>query len=442
MVRSTSALILLMVSMNCMFHVYGGFQYGKHFPRGAAAVDYAYKTLWYRFYPANYNWNYYQFCETSNHPYNIDALVKAADGNNHYTARDANCHLLLDFNKNYELATNDGQYSFIEHAGVGVNGVKRGNPFSIHWYDDNWFATYMAIAYDRPQPFGLVDYGDFTRWKVVGGDTTAWTPYSKNFIDTLALDSLYYLATGDVKSALSSLQQILSSSDYTYDSSMQRYVYPNINENYHYGLALISAWMLLGNGNLPADTQNLLLQHAISLRSNIMSFQERQSDGTYVGWVTGTRDPNTLINIESITACVLGLGANAYHTFEVGQAPLLYNNSNSYFYRPHNTLSAVVGLSKEGFMSYGPYIKYPAKQWTVKFYARSPSNDDVSAMTFEVVTKDTVLSTVSVNGKGLRNNNEWTEIPLSFTLSAETELEFRAYWHGLINVDISLIRVI
>jgi len=438
---SRSAALILILLVCCFVSVYPAFKYGMHFPRGTAAVDYAYDVHWQHLYPANYKWNYYDFCKTPTHPYDMNALVTAADGTTHFTARDANCHLLLDFSKIYELATTDGKYSFIEHAGIGVNGTQRGRPFSIHWYDDNWLANYMSIAYSRPQPYGLVDYGDFTRWRAIGGDTTAWKPYSEDFTDTLALDSLFYIASNDPQSAMVSFIKIITNGQHTYDPDNQRYVYANINENYHYGLVLISAWILLENGNYAPDVANILLQHAISVRSNILSFQEVK-DGKYIGWVTGTRDPGTLINIESIAACVLGLGANAYHTFEVGQAPLSYDTSSSYFYRPHNVLSAVTGLSKAGFMSHGPYLKYAPQTWTVKFYVRTPSNSKLPAMTFDVVSNGDVIAEMDVSGDQLNSNNEWSVFSLSFTLAEEAELEFRSYWHGNMNVDMSIIRVI
>ncbi len=49
--------------------------------------------------------------------------------------------------------------------------------------------------YNRQQPNGLSDYTDFTRWRIVGGDPTYWTPYpnDKTYVDLLALNGMYYI---------------------------------------------------------------------------------------------------------------------------------------------------------------------------------------------------------------------------------------------------------
>jgi len=63
-----------------------------------------------------------------------------------------------------------------------------------------------------------------------------------------------------------------------------------------------------------------------------------------------------LINTETSSLGVLALSAQTFKSFEAGLSPMLFNSSNNYFYRPYFALSAVVGLSSIGYLSYGPNI--------------------------------------------------------------------------------------
>ena len=76
------------------------FRYGVHYPNGIAAVDYIFSSdgMWKEMNPIDYAWNYYENCAESDHPFGKGDLIAAANGTRLYTARDANCHLLLDWN--------------------------------------------------------------------------------------------------------------------------------------------------------------------------------------------------------------------------------------------------------------------------------------------------------------------------------------------------------
>jgi hypothetical protein len=119
------------------------------------------------------------------------------------TCRDANGHLLLDFNHDGEIDQTSipNQGAFHEHSARGLNNQLMGNPFTNFWFDDNWLARYMSQAYSKALPYGLSEYQDFTRWRILGGHDVYWKPYGSDYFDTLALDGLYYITVGDLREA-------------------------------------------------------------------------------------------------------------------------------------------------------------------------------------------------------------------------------------------------
>ncbi len=137
-----------------------GFRYGVNHPNGTAAVDYAYGPdgMWRPLVDVSYRWNYYQQYATPTHPYDPAALIAYADGTHLTTARDAGGHLLLDFNHDGEIDVTGGGAAFCEHYGRGAGNTVLANPFTNVWFDDNWLARYMALAYGRTLPYGLSAY--------------------------------------------------------------------------------------------------------------------------------------------------------------------------------------------------------------------------------------------------------------------------------------------
>ena len=83
------------------------------------------------------------------------------------------------------LGVKNQGFAFHEHNGYGNNNTKLGAPFTNFWFDDNWLARYASQAYFMGLPNGLTSYQNFTRWQIMGGDTSYWTPYmaSADYID-------------------------------------------------------------------------------------------------------------------------------------------------------------------------------------------------------------------------------------------------------------------
>jgi hypothetical protein len=381
-------------------------------------------------------------CATSNHPFGKSELIATATGTRFYTAGDADCHLLFDSNQDGEIGTPSRGYAFHEHNGLGINGQTTGTPFTVFWFDDNLLAGYMSKAYERPEPSGLSNTSDFTRWQILSGDATNWTPYAESdYIDQLALNGLYYLAANNVNAALQKWDRILMLSGYGYDSENQKYIYPNISESYHLGLFEVLTGFLMDVPTNDIAKNQEIASHWVSLRSNILSYQET-SGSRLLGWRSNVNDPNSLMNTESIVTNVLGLGAGAIHVFEAGQVPIQVDNNN-YFARPHHVLSAVKELSTPGYMTLGPNQNYPTGKYAVDFFLRAP--DPLGTMaTIDVFDSQTnqVLASQDVLADLLTNGNDWTRITIHYEVSAsDNRLEFRTYWHGTANMDISAIRV-
>jgi hypothetical protein len=417
--------------------------YGQHYPQGKASVDYLYgpEGTWKFMSNVEYIWNYYPQYATPNHPYDRNALIGYANGTHMTTARDADGHLLLDLNHDGELDVFGGSYAFEEHNGKGVNGQTIGAPFSNFWYDDNWLARYMAIAYGRPHPYGLSAYDDFNRWAILDADGSRWVLYNSDFYDTLALDGLYYLSVGDAYDATLNWDRMLEKSLYYYDGANQRYVYPDITSNYHLGLFKILTDKLIDSGALAPYKQNQLLQHSVSLRSDIISNQETNGS-SLLGWRTGIGDANSLINTETTAVNTLALGVNCKYVFEAGRSPL-FMNDNNYFLRPHNALSAVNGLSAPGHMTYGPYWNFAPGSYQAEFLLRVPSpSGQVATLDVYDANTGTFLAQRAVFASDLLTGNQWTRITLNFTVTnPSNSLEFRTWWHGGPNMDVAYIRV-
>lgn len=419
-------------------------RYGRHDPNGTAAVEYILGAsgMWKEIKPAEYIWNYYPDCATPNHPYNQNELIAAANGARFFTARDANCHLLLDWNQDGEIDTTSGGYAFHEHNGKGISGQSMGAPFTLFWFDDNWLARYMTEAYGRPAPNGLSGYTDFNRWKILGWDPSNWQPYKEsNLIDQLALNGVYALATQNISGALEKWDRILFLSGFTYDADNQRYTYDNITESYHLGLFEILTGFLMDQPGLESSKRQELLSHWVSLRSNILSNQERSGSSLY-GWRSELKKSDTLINTESIAANVLGLGAGALHVYEAGQAPLQMS-SNNYFVRPHHVLSAVLGESTPGFMTNGPQQNFDLGTYQVDFFLRAPAPaGSMATLTIVDAQNNQVLAAQDILAKSMIPGNDWTRITLEISVTnPSNRLAFQTYWYGTANLDIAAIRV-
>jgi hypothetical protein len=438
------------------------FSYGRHYPNGAAAVDYIYgpKGMWGSLEGLAYNFNYYASCATSDHAYDRNSLIAAANGPP-FVARDANCHLLWTASTTStdpQIAVPPGNagFAFREHSGTGAGGAQLGKPFSVYWYDDNSLAIAMSQAYARPTASGLLPYADFTRWSVVAGDAASWhgqpygapgNPTSDCCIDTMALNGLYDLASGDFASAAKEWTSLTSASGATYDQTTQRYLYPSVNSNYYFGLYKVLTDQMMGDpAATPSSspTASTLLQHSMALDSHILDNQEHDGDaGAPIGWVTDIPAGTSLINTETVAAQVLGLGARANAVFEPGVAPLT-NDPNGYFVRPYHVLSAVSSAgSQPGYMTNGPGFYAPQGTYTVDFRLRAPApTGTVATVSVQDVVSGTVLASHDVAASEMASGNQWTQISLVAAVPAGcNQLALRTHWSGSGNLDVGPIRV-
>jgi len=107
---------------------------------------------------------------------------------------------------------------------------------------------------------------------------------------------------------------------------MQRYEYDGIGENYHLALFKILTDALLDSNWEGTVGRPTLIDHSISLRSVILSNQEKRGDEKsgleFMGWRSNIGDKGSLMNTESIAACALALGAGAKYVFEAGREPM------------------------------------------------------------------------------------------------------------------------
>lgn len=419
------------------------YTYGRHFPNGQAAVDHIYgeQGTFRRLSNVKYRWNYYDHCGPSKYPVRKQKLISDAAGNEQHTSRDANCRLLLDFDHNGEIDVTSGGQAFHEHNAIGVNGQTTGQPFTIFWFDDNWFARYMSDAYNREQPYGLGATTGPNRWQMIGGETREWKPSGRDEFDLLTLDGLYYLSAGDLNKAIARWDLWLSKSKAQYDDANQRFNYPEVHENYHLGLFRILTEHLLKHGTLSDDKRTELEQHSVHLRSLILSNQER-SNGTLIGWRTSLKSPAHVINTETVTANVLGLGAGGRWAFEVDQSPMQFA-SNNYFVRPHNVISAVAGLSIPGHIAYPSYARFPTGNMTVEYHMRAPSpTGTIAVVDVRDVKSGETLGRRAVASSDVRRGNLWTKISLPVNVSNPSNvLEFRIYWTGATSLEIAHVQI-
>ncbi|HEU4423265.1 MAG TPA: hypothetical protein VFR67_12090 [Pilimelia sp.] len=419
------------------------FLYGINYPYGLAAVDYVYsdKGMWKQLENVEYLWNYYPEQATEQHLYDRDALVTYARDHN-TTARDANGHLLFDRDHDGEVDIPNAGFAFHEHAGKGVNGEQRDFPFRNFWFDDNWLARYMAQAYGRPLPDGLSEQDDFIRWRPLRGDLK-WTPYAGDAVDQLALNGLHYLFKEERATARAQWQRILDKSGLQFDFHTGFYYYPNITENYHLGLFKILTDQLLARGQLDGVKYRELVQHSTSLRAGIIETQQRDG-GALAGWTSGKFPGTTLMNTESIAVNVLALSAVAKRNYGAGQQPLLYATENNFGSSDQGTLSATPGISRRGYLTYGPYHTYPVGNFTAQFVMRSfgPVGNVVHLDVYDAQA-NRILAQRDVTAANFGPNSDWGRFNLQFSVAnAANRLEFRTWWLGTNSVEIAEIRVL
>lgn len=428
--------------------------YGQHEPHGRAAVDFlygpqgTYRTLGnleyrYNYYlPAQYN----NICDTSSVPNDRQALINYATGSRQTTTPDKDCRLLFDLDGDGTINSPASGSAFQEHSGVGVNGTVIGTPFNNFWFDDNWLARYMSVAYGRAHPAGLWTNAAYNRWAIIGGDTSYWSqnqdPYGTQYFDHITFNGLRAFQTGNYSTAVSLWNQWIIKSQAYYDAADQRYVYPEVRSDYYYGFFLVWTQQMITSGAFTGSNLSSLIQHAVSIRSNLLSRQVVGNDGTLLGWVTERDNPSSLINTETTSLNVLGLGAGGRYAFEAGRWPMFSGNGN-YFLRPHNVLSAVKDLSIPGTPVFGPYRNFPTGPITVDFYLRTPApSGNIGTIDIYDSASGNVLVSRVVKTSDMATQNRWTRLTLTASnYNPGNSLEFRVYWSGTSNLDIAYIQV-
>lgn len=431
------------------------FTYGRHVPNGEAAVAYLYGPIG-NFKPLNnlsittpyyFPSQYQNSCPNAAGTQSTrDNLISSSKGPNQSSAADPNCHVLFDLDRNGQPDTlGGGAFAFSEHSGYGNQATKIADEFNQFWFDDNWLARYVSTAYGRPHPGGLYASNDYTRWSIIGGDASYWNanlqPYGNVALDHLSFKGLYQIAFGNYDQALIEWNKWLANSGSFYNSANQRFDYPNATEEYYLGFARIHVEHLIKYGNISTNTRDALIQHSVSLRSHIISNQVTANGLTY-GWVTERANNLSLMNTETASLQVLGLGVGGKIAYEAGRAPMLFTNSN-YFVRPHNVISAVVGLSSPGTMVYGPSEQFPLGPIAVDFYLRAPApagtvaNIDIyDGTTGVAVAGRTITATM------MKSGNRWTKITLTGNVSNPVNrLQFRVGWVGACNLDVAFVQV-
>jgi hypothetical protein len=431
--------------------------YGQHQPHGQGAVNYLYGAdgTWRSQSGLSYHWNWYNHCASSRPSADTDLTIGGVlyphmldytDTYNH-TSPDANCILQFDLDNDGEISDHViAGNAFVEHTGKSVNGALSKPPHYQFWFDDNWLARYMAIAYARPQPVGLHDFGYSLRWRQMGGDNSYWTPYHPaDARDKVALNGIYQINSGNTTAALTNFQQFYLAEAGTYDWTDQRYEYPAVNETYHLALMAILAERLLALN--PDMSNGDVLQHAQSLRSNLLTLQERTCGlgcGTRLGWRSDRNNTASLINTETTAAAVLALGANARNVLEPGISPLLRCTTCNYFVRQQGMLSAVVGLSTADYMVYGPNWNLPVGNYAVEFNLRIPTYVSGPIAYLDVTNGLTPLSAVTIYGANMPipPNNRWRRFRIPFSVTGANSTQFRVYWYGGVNLDVGQVRLI
>jgi hypothetical protein len=92
------------------------------------------------------------------------------------------------------------------------------------------------------------------------------------------------------------------------------------------------------------------------------------------------------------------------------------------------------GSSRPGFLVYGPYDVYPPGEYSCVFsvFARSEDRETVARAEVTTVSDDgDVIVLAQQEIKGNKEESKYRKIPFDFTLSENTSLEFRVFYHGI-----------
>lgn len=427
---------------------------GMEYPFGAAAVAYLYGPdgTFRPMTSAQYRFTYYTRamtrdggCDMKGRRSDRTAMIAFAQGAAQSVSPDQDCHVLLDFDGNGEPDTpGGGRPAFQEHVGRGKAGALRAAPFNQFWFDDNLLASYMAAAYGRERPFGIYRRGDYARWAILGGDVrgfrTRW--YRANAPDHITFRGLYDTETGRSAAALGQWNAWLARTDARRDPVSGLYAYRRAQANYWLGFALIWVETMIGSGAYSGETQQSLVQHAVSLRARIIERQEHDATGQPIGWITDADNPASLINTETTALEVLGLGAGAHLTWEAGRLPLSTPPAG-YVSRPGAVLSAIAGKSPAGMPISGPGLALPPGPVTAEFTLRAPRpRGSVATIEIYDAASRTVLASRTLNAAQMPGGGRWGRMALSADVPVSaSRIEFRLRWPGNCDLDMASVRL-
>lgn len=328
----------------------------------------------------------------------------------------------------------------------------------------------MNAAYGLADPNGLSDYSEFTRWQIMGGNASHWTPYSNpaGYPDQLALNGLYDITQGNIKHAFDMWQQTLLISQATYNATTNYYDYPGLAETYHLGLwAILGSFLYpyLNNGNSKDNTlqinnnqerASIILQHYVSQRIWLLNLQivdanstvhkyhtyggnqnnkyQKNEDSSFLcGWTSSLYNSGgtSLINTESVAVSVLALGAGGYHQVIEADASLMTMNNQNEFIKVttannSNSNSISGGISNSDGYVYDPLrrcvrasvtstLPHTAMLTTASIDIPH-NNNSGSANRLEILLRANLES--YLNSKG-NNRNDNDAIALTITLQSE-----------------------
>lgn len=466
---------LLIAPLALAFTTEGAAQtFGQHPSHGRPGVEYLYhptEGMWKSKSGIVYKYSWYlpehytDIGITCNFPMprDEDRTIDYADGtpsqqepntNPNHTAPDADCHLLADLDNDLLISDESPQptaASFFEHRGMGAGGQDAPDPpFFQFWFDDNWLARYMAIAYGKPLPTGLHDNGYRIRWRTLAGDNTGWTDYPPGkYPDRRAINGLAAANSGNYWIARADWDDIQGTiAGVSWNATTKRYDYTKLHETYHLALWLILTERLIADGSFDPVTRSGFLQQAVSLRSWLLSTQEVKRDGTRIGWRSDYNvSPNlSLINTETTALAVLALAAETFRAYEAGYSPLSKCSTCGFTLdAARNVLSATVAGSSAGHMVFGPYVKLAVGAHTVDFDMRLPNGCGASCgsslVTVDVYDGTSIVASAVLPGSSFPGG-DWLRQRLSFTVSnPSASYEFRVWFHDAADVDVAAVRL-
>ncbi len=143
-----------------------------------------------------------------------------------------------------------------------------------------------------------------------------------------------------------------------------------------------------------------------------------------------------------VTSNALDFRNDSLDIFEAGKEPLRMSDSN-YIVNSENILCAVMGKSQPGHMTFGPYKKYKKGFHEIDFLVRSSSPiGKVATIDVFDCKGNRILASKDILASDMKPNNGWTKVVLSINvINDDNSLEFRTYWHGSTDFDISAIYV-